>query len=172
MDDAFSTERLYKYNQQSVETLKKEKSAYEAMIKAEQGRKHADEDKIQSWRSEITSIDATIKELSESLTEELGGFGSQANYKSAAEAFANAWVDAFNEDSDSLDALNEKFDEYFNNLLTKQVTQRASEKFIKPILESIDKAVAVGRDGGNNGLDGTTDEIAEIKQLKAQNLDA
>lgn len=172
MDDAFSTERLYKYNQQSVETLKKEKAAYEAMIKAEQGRKHADEDKIQSWRSEITSIDATIKELSETLTEELGGFGSQANYKSAAEAFANAWVDAFNEGSDSLDALNEKFDEYFNNLLTKQVTQRASEKFIKPILERIDKAVAVGSEGGNNGLDVTTDELAEIKKLKDQNIEA
>nr|DAG82290.1 MAG TPA: tail tape measure [Caudoviricetes sp.] len=172
MDDAFSTERLYKYNQQSVEALEKEKASYEAMIKAEQGRKHADEDKIQSWRSEITSIDATIKELSASLTEELGGFGSQANYKSAAEAFASAWVDAFNEGSDSLDALNEKFDEYFNNLLTKQVTQRASEKFIKPILESIDKAVAVGSEGGNNGLDATTDELAEIKKVKDQNLEA
>ena len=172
MDDAFSTERLYKYNQQSVEALEKEKAAYEAMIKAEQGRKHADEDKIQSWRSEIDSINDTITELSETLTEELGGFGSQANYKSASEAFANAWVDAFNEGSDSLDALNEKFDEYFNNLLTKQVTQRASEKFIKPILESIDKAVAVGSEGGNNGLDATTDELAEIKKLKDQNLEA
>lgn len=172
MNDAFSTERLYKYNQQSVEALEKEKAAYEAMIKAEQGRKHADEDKIQSWRSEIDSINDTITELSESLTEELGGFGSKSNYKSAAEAFANAWVDAFNEGNDSLDALNEKFDEYFNNLLTKQVTQRASEKFIKPILESIDKAVAVGSEGGNNGLDVTTDELAEIKKLKDQNLEA
>lgn len=172
MDDAFSTERLYNYNQQSVEALEKEKAAYEAMIKAEQGRKHADEDQIQSWRSEIDSINNTITELSQTLTEELGGFGSQANYKSAAEAFANAWVDAFNEGSDSLDALNEKFDEYFNNLLTKQVTQRASEKFIKPILESIDKAVAVGSEGGNNGLDVTANELAEIKKMKDQNLEA
>ena len=172
MDDAFSTERLYNYNQQSVEALEKEKAAYEAMIKAEQGRKHADEDKIQSWRSEIDSINDTITELSETLTEELGGFGSQANYKSASEAFANAWVDAFNEGSDSLDALNEKFDEYFNNLLTKQVTQRASEKFIKPILESIDKAVTEGSEGGNNGLNVTTNELAEIKKLKDQNLEA
>lgn len=172
MDDAFSTERLYKYNQQSIETLEKEKASYEAMIKAEQGRKHADEDQIQSWRSEIDSINDTITELSQTLTEELGGFGSQANYKSAAEAFANAWVDAFNEGSDSLDALNEKFDEYFNNLLTKQVTQRASEKFIKPILESIDKAVAVGSEGGNNGLDVTANELAEIKKMKDQNLEA
>lgn len=172
MDDAFSTERLYNYNQQSVEALEKEKAAYEAMIKAEQGRRHADEDQIQSWRSEIDSINNTITELSQTLTEELGGFGSQANYKSAAEAFANAWVDAFNEGSDSLDALNEKFDEYFNNLLTKQVTQRASEKFIKPILESIDKAVAVGSEGGNNGLDVTANELAEIKKMKDQNLEA
>lgn len=172
MDDAFSTERLYNYNQQSVEALEKEKAAYEAMIKAEQGRKHADEDQIQSWRSKIDSINNTITELSQTLTEELGGFGSQANYKSAAEAFANAWVDAFNEGSDSLDALNEKFDEYFNNLLTKQVTQRASEKFIKPILESIDKAVAVGSEGGNNGLDVTANELAEIKKMKDQNLEA
>lgn len=172
MDDAFSTERLYNYNQQSVEALEKEKAAYEAMIKAEQGRKHADEDQIQSWRSEIDSINNTITELSQTLTEELGGFGSQANYKSAAEAFASTWVDAFNEGSDSLEALNEKFDEYFNNLLTKQITQRASEKFIEPILESIDKAVAQGSEGGNNGLDVTANELAEIKKMKDQNLEA
>lgn len=172
MDDAFDTERLYEYNKKSVEALKKEKKAYEAMINAEKGRKHPDKDKIDSWQQQISSLNDTIKELGETMTETLGGFGSQSNYKSAAEAFAESWVDAFNEGSDTLDALNDKFNEYFDNLLAKQITQRASQRFIQPILEAFDKAVSEGSDGGNNGLDVTKDELANLKKLKDENLAA
>lgn len=172
MDDAFDTQRLYEYNQKSVDTLKQEQSAYEAMIKAEQGRKNPDDSKIQEWQQQIDDLNDTIKELEESMTEQLGGFGSQSNYKSAAEAFAEAWVDAFNEGSDALDALNNKFDEYFNNLLTKQLMNRATTKYIQPILDAFDEAVSEGSKGGNNGLDVTEEEIAKIQDLKNKNLAA
>lgn len=172
MDDAFDIERLQEYHNKSVETLEDEKKAYEAMIKAEQGRKNPDDGKIEQWQQEIQNLDKTIKELGESLTESLGGFGSEANYKSAAQAFADAWVDAFNEGSDALDALNDKFDDYFNDMLKKQLMQRASKKFIEPILKAFDDAVAKGSEGGNNGYELTKDEIAHIKELKESNLKA
>lgn len=172
MDDAFDTQRLYEYNQKSVEALKAEQKSYEAMIKAEQGRKNPDDSKIQQWRDEIEDLNDTIKELEESMTEQLGGFGSQSNYKSAAEAFAEAWVDAFNEGSDALDALNDKFDEYFDNLVTKQLMNRATTKYIQPILDAFDKAVSEGSDGGNNGLDLTEKEVAKLQELKKTNLAA
>ena len=172
MDDAFDTQRLYEYNQKSVEALKAEQKSYEAMIKAEQGRKNPDDSKIQQWRDEIEDLNDTIKELEESMTEQLGGFGSQSNYKSAAEAFAEAWVDAFNEGSDALDALNDKFDEYFDNLVTKQLMNRATTKYIQPILDAFDEAVSEGSDGGNNGLDLTEKEVAKLQELKKTNLAA
>lgn len=170
MDDAFDTQKLYEYNQKSVDALKKQQKAYQAMINAERGRKKPDEGKIQEWEQQIDDLNTTIKELGESMTEALGGFGSQSNYKSAAEAFSEAWVDAFNEGSDALEALNNKFDEYFNTMLTKQLMNRATSKYIQPILEAFDKAVSEGSEGGNNGLDVTKRELEGIKELKDKNL--
>ena len=170
MDDAFDTQRLYEYNKKSVDSLKKQQNAYQAMINAERGRKHPDEGKIQEWEQQIDDLNTTIKELGESMTEALGGFGSQSNYKSAAEAFSEAWVDAFNEGSDALEALNKKFDEYFNTMLTKQLMNRAASKYIQPILEAFDKAVSEGSEGGNNGLDVTKKELEGINELKDKNL--
>lgn len=170
MDDAFDTQKLYEYNQKSVDALKKQQKAYQAMINAERGRKKPDKGKIQEWEQQIDGLNTTIQELGESMTEALGGFGSQSNYKSAAEAFSEAWVDAFNEGSDALEALNNKFDEYFNTMLTKQLMNRATSKYIQPILEAFDKAVSEGSEGGNNGLDVTKKELEGIKELKDKNL--
>lgn len=170
MDDAFDTQKLYEYNQKSVDALEKQQKAYQAMINAERGRKKPDEGKIQEWEQQIDDLNTTIQELGESMTEALGGFGSQSNYKSAAEAFSEAWVDAFNEGSDTLEALNNKFDEYFNTMLTKQLMNRATSKYIQPILEAFDKAVSEGSEGGNNGLDVTKKELEGIKELKDKNL--
>lgn len=170
MDDAFDTQKLYEYNQKSVDALKKQQKAYQAMINAERGRKKPDEGKIQEWEQQIDDLNTTIQELGESMTEALGGFGSQSNYKSAAEAFSEAWADAFNEGSDALEALNNKFDEYFNTMLTKQLMNRATSKYIQPILEAFDKAVSEGSEGGNNGLDVTKKELEGIKELKDKNL--
>lgn len=170
MDDAFDTQKLYEYNQKSVDALKKQQKAYQAMINAERGRKKPDEGKIQEWEQQIDDLNTTIQELGESMTEALGGFGSQSNYKSAAEAFSEAWVDAFKDGSDALEALNNKFDEYFNTMLTKQLMNRATSKYIQPILEAFDKAVSEGSEGGNNGLDVTKKELEGIKELKDKNL--
>lgn len=170
MDDAFDTQKLYEYNQKSVDALKNQQKAYQALINAERGRKKPDKGKIQEWEQQIDDLNTTIQELGESMTEALGGFGSQSNYKSAAEAFSEAWVDAFNEGSDALEALNNKFDEYFNTMLTKQLMNRATSKYIQPILEAFDKAVSEGSEGGNNGLDVTKKELEGIKELKDKNL--
>lgn len=170
MDDAFDTQKLYEYNQKSVDALKKQQKAYQAMINAERGRKKPDEGKIQEWEQQIDDLNTTIQELGESMTEALGGFGSQSNYKSSAEAFSEAWVDAFKEGSDALEALNNKFEEYFNTMLTKQLMNRATSKYIQPILEAFDKAVSEGSEGGNNGLDVTKKELEGIKELKDKNL--
>lgn len=170
MDNAFDTERLYQYNKKAVETLKNEQKAYEAMISAEMDRKSPDESKILSYQQKIDDLGSTIKELGENMTEALGGFGSQSNYKSAAEAFSEAWVDAFNEGSDALDALNDKFNDYIKNLVTKQATQRVVGKLIEPLLKEIDNALSEGSEGGNNGLELTKNELAKIKDLGGKTM--
>lgn len=162
MDNAFDIERLAQYNDEMVKNLKTQNANLESMIKAEQDKKKTDNDKIEEYRKQIEANNKAIEEAEQSLTEQLGGFGTKANYKSAAEEFAKAWVDAYNEGSDTLEALNDKFDEYIQNLIVKQATQRIVGKMVEPLLKKIDNAVEQGSDGGNNGLDLVKTELDDI----------
>ena len=162
MDNAFDIERLAQYNDEMVKNLKTQNANLESMIKAEQDKKKTDNDKIEEYRKQIEANNKAIEEAEQSLTEQLGGFGTKANYKSAAEEFAKTWVDAYNEGSDALEALNDKFDEYIQNLIVKQTTQRIVGKMVEPLLKKIDNAVEQGSDGGNNGLDLVKAELDNI----------
>lgn len=168
MDDAFDISMLAKYNNEMVKSLKTQNAHLEAMIKAESSKKKKDKDKIAEYQKQIKENEKAIKEAEESLTEQLGGFGSKSNYKSAAEAFAQAWVDAFGEGSDALDALNNKFNEYVKNLIVKQATTRLVGKMIEPILKAVDEAVSEGSEGGNNGLEVTKSELQKIIDMWGQ----
>ena len=162
MDNAFDIERLAQYNDEMVKNLKTQNANLESMIKAEQDKKKTDNDKIEEYRKQIEANNKAIEEAEQSLTEQLGGFGTKANYKSAAEEFAKTWVDAYNEGSDTLEALNDKFDEYIQNLIVKQATQRIVGKMLEPLFKKIDNAVEQGSDGGNNGLDLVKTELDDI----------
>lgn len=162
MDNAFDIERLAQYNDEMVKNLKTQNANLESMIKAEQDKKKTDNDKIEEYRKQIEANNKAIEEAEQSLTEQLGGFGTKANYKSAAEEFAKTWVDAYNEGSDALEALNDNFDEYIQNLIVKQATQRIVGKMVEPLLKKIDNAVEQGSDGGNNGLDLVKTELDDI----------
>ena len=162
MDNAFDIERLAQYNDEMVKNLKTQNANLESMIKAEQDKKKTDNDKIEEYRKQIEANNKAIEEAEQSLTEQLGGFGTKANYKSAAEEFVKTWVDAYNEGSDALEALNDKFDEYIQNLIVKQATQRIVGKMLEPLFEKIDNAVEQGSDGGNNGLNLVKAELDNI----------
>ena len=168
MNEAFDISMLARYNNEMVKSLKTQNAHLEAMIKAESSKKKKDKDKIAEYQKQIKENEKAIKEAEESLTEQLGGFGSKSNYKSAAEAFAQAWVDAFGEGSDALDALNNKFNEYIKNLIVKQATTRLVGKMIEPILKAVDEAVSEGSEGGNNGLEVTKSELQKIIDMWGQ----
>lgn len=168
MNDAFDISMLAKYNNEMVKNLKTQNAHLEAMIKAESSKKKKDKDKIAEYQKQIKENEKAIKEAEESLTEQLGGFGSKSNYKSAAEAFAQAWVDAFGEGSDALDALNNKFNEYIKNLIVKQAATRLVGKMIEPMLKAVDEAVSEGSEGGNKGLEVTKSELQKIIDVWGQ----
>lgn len=168
MDEAFDISMLAKYNNEMVKNLKTQNAHLEAMIKAESSKKKKDKEKIEEYRKQIKENEKAIKEAEESLTEQLGGFGSKSNYKSAAEAFAQAWVDAFKEGSDTLDALNDKFNEYIKNLIVKQAAMRLVGKMLEPVFKAIDDAVAEGSEGANNGLEATKSELQKAIDIWGQ----
>ena len=172
MDDAYDIAKLSKYSDEMIKNLELQNQNLQSMIAAEKEKKDTDNSKIEEWQKQIEANNKAIKEAEETLTEQLGGFGTKANYKSAAEAFADVWMDAYNENSDGLEALNDKFNEYFNNLLKKQLMARAAAKFIQPILDAVDAAVAKGSEGGNDGLEVTSGELKKLQELKNTNLQA
>lgn len=172
MDNAYDITKLSKYSDEMIKNLKLQNQNLQSMIAAENEKKKSDNSKKEEWQKQIEANNKAIKEAEETLTEQLGGFGTKANYKSAAEAFADVWMDAYNENSDGLEALNDKFNEYFNNLLKKQLMARAAAKFIQPILDAVDAAVAKGSEGGNDGLEVTSGELEKLQELKNTNLQA
>lgn len=162
MDDAWSMEDLQNYNDEMVKNIELQNANLRSMIAAEKDKKKSDSDKIHEYEKQLEENEKILKEMKENLIEQLGGFGSEANYKSAAQAFADAWFDAFNEGSNALDALNEKFEEYIQNLIKKQLMLRVAQKYLKPLLEMVDKSLEKGSDGG---MMLTDQELAAINKL-------
>ena len=172
MDNAMSAADLLINKNDMVDNLKATNASLSSMISLEQSKKNSNQDQIEEWQRQIQENNKAIKELEQTVTEQMGGFGSDSNFKSAAQEFADAWVDAFNEGSDALEALEGKFDDYFNNLLKKQLMMRAADKYIKPLLETIDAAITEGGAGGNNGLNLVGEEVTKIMESKDEALKA
>lgn len=162
MDDAWSMEDLKNYNDEMVKNIELQNANLRSMIAAEKDKKKSDNDKIHEYEKQLEENMKVLKEMKESLIEQLGGFGSEENYKAAAQAFADIWFDAYKEGSNALDALNEKFDEYIQNLIKKQLMLRVAQKYLKPLLEMVDKSLEEGSDGG---MILTREELAAINQL-------
>ena len=170
MDNAWSSADLSLAKDGAIDSIEKQNEALRAMINAEDDKKQKDTAQIEEWTREIEENTKKIQELKEQTLSEMGGFGSQGNYKSAAQEFADAWVDAFNEGGDALDALGDKFDDFFDNLIKKQLMQRGAKRYLEPILKAFDDAVSEGSAGGNNGYDVTKEELDTIAALRDQNL--
>lgn len=170
MDNAWSSADLILAKDGAIDSIEKQNEALRAMINAEDDKKQKDTAQIEEWTREIEENTKKIQELKEQTLSEMGGFGSQSNYKSAAQEFADAWVDAFNEGGDALDALGDKFDNFFDNLIKKQLMQRGAKRYLEPILKAFDDAVSEGSAGGNNGYDVTKEELDTIAALRDQNL--
>ena len=165
MDNAWSAADLLINKDDMIDNLKATNASLSSMISLERSKKNSNQDQIEEWQRQIQENNKAIKELEQTVTEQMGGFGSESNYKSAAQEFVDAWVDAFNEGEDALQALEDKFDDFFNNLLKKQILQRAAKKYLEPLFAEIDKAISEGSAGGANGLYITKEEIEAINAV-------
>lgn len=161
MDLAWSAVSFSDMNKQTLQNVDAQIASYQAMIKAEQDKKKTDKDRIEEWEDAIEELKKTRKELEQQAIEEMGGIG-ETNYKDAAQAFADAWVDAFNESEDGLKALQETFDDYITNLIKKQAMMRLVQARMKSVFEAIDKSVTEGSAGGINL---TKEELANIQKM-------
>ena len=138
IDNAYSIDTLKSSKEQSIENLKAQNEAFKNSIAAEQAKKKTDHGRIQEWEQAIEDNLERIQEMEEEFVANLGGFGSKENVKSAAQEFADAWLDAYMETGDGLDALNDKWDEYIKNVIAKQLMLEGTKKFLQPVMNMLD----------------------------------
>lgn len=162
MDIAWSSATLHDTTKQTTQNIDQQIKSYQAMIKAEQDKKKTDKDRIEEWNDAIKELEKTKQEILKQEQMDLGGIGGETEYKDAAQAFADAWVDAFNESEDGLKALQETFDDYITNLIKKQAMMRLVQARMKSVFEAIDKSVAEESAGGINL---TKEELANIQSI-------
>lgn len=138
IEGAYSIDTYKASYNQSIENLQAQNESYRQMIAAEQDKKKTDDDRIEEWQNKIQDNLDRIQELEEQFISDLGGFGSKENVKSAAQEFADAWLEAYMETGDGLDALSDKWDEYIQNIVAKQLMLKGTEKYLKPVMDMLD----------------------------------
>ena len=166
IEDTYRIDTLNEATKLSQDNLKAQIAATERMIQAEEDKKETDHARIEDWKNDIEDMREALIELEETRIEELGGFGSDANKKSGAQAFIDAWMEAYKETGDGLSGLNKQFDEFFEDMVKKQMVQRAANQFLTPFYEEYDKIV----DKWGLGELSAKDAIDAINKLQTQYL--
>lgn len=159
MDKAWGASNVIASTKEVQKNINAQIASLEAMARAEEDKKKTDSKKVQEYRDQIADLKKQLKELEEQKAQAFGAIG-ESTYKDAAQEFADAWVDAFNESSNSLDALNEKMDDLIENMLKKQLMQRAAQRYLAPVFDMFDKMFDERSDGG---------EIVTAKELEELN---
>lgn len=145
IENAYTIDTINATYANATKNLEEQIQSYQNMIEAEKSKKKTDWDKINQWENEMDNLRTKQDELQQQKAKEMGGFGSGSEMGSAAEEFASAWMEAYLETGDGLSALTDKWDEFIQNIVVKQLALRGISKFLEPIMKQIDEAI--GPDG-------------------------
>lgn len=133
---AYSFARLALATNEALLNQQEQIASYEAMIEAERSKKKSDSEKLEEWTSKIEELRRGMEDTKNQAVIEAGGLGGE--YKSAAESFVDAWMQAFRETGDGLTALNSQFEDFLWDIASKQVLLKAADKFFEPLFEELD----------------------------------
>lgn len=162
IENAYSIDKLKQSNEAAQQNLQQQIDAYERMIALEKDKKKTDEDKIKDWEQSIEDLQEQQQQLEHDLTTSLGGIGDEADIKSAAEDFVDAWLNAYTEVGDGLSGLQDNFDEFIQNAVKKQLLTQLSSQFIDPILDSFNKMFDESSLGGTDLTGAELDAFREL----------
>ena len=120
--------------------------------------KDRDDDKIKEYQESIQDLELEIAELKKDVVANLLG----SDIKEAAEQFVSAWVDAWRQGGDTMEALNEKFDDMIDNMIAKSVASYLVSKRLQNIFDEVDKMTDENSEGGSEI---TMNELKQLKNL-------
>ena len=155
---SFGSEYIYNYNRQ-LEDLAAKAEAYRKQAELEESKgKKADQDKVDEYMKQARDVEDQIMDMQDQLAEFFAG----TDLTSAAEDFANAWIEAYKEFGSTTDAMSEKFESMIQSMINRSLAAKIMQDLLQPIFEQID---AMSRDG----LLGT-EEIASIAALAQERI--
>lgn len=143
MENAFGSDYLYNYNEQQ-KNLAAQREAYEKQLAIQQQKsreasrdedRKAAADEAENLKKQITGVEKQAKEVTQSMQEFFAG----TDLTSAAEAFADSWLDAYREFGDTTGAIKEKMQEMIDNLIVKSVLAGAAKAILQPFFDEIEK---------------------------------
>ena len=120
--------------------------------------KDRDDDKIKEYQESIQDLELEIAELEKDVVANLLG----SDIKDAAEQFVSTWVDAWRQGGDTMEALNEKFDDMIDNMIAKSVASYLVSKRLQKIFDEVDKLTDEKSEGGSEI---TMNELKRLKNL-------
>ena len=122
--------------EQSLKNIQAQQRAINEQIALEKAKKKTDEKRVKEWEDALEKLKEDERALRNQFYEDWGSYGSES-LRSAGEDFVSVWLDAFKETGDGLDALNGKWDEFFENLVLKQAASAVVNKRLKGYIDRI-----------------------------------
>jgi hypothetical protein len=141
MDEAFNID-LIKANQAAIEqSINAQIKALEAAKAAEEGKKKTDEDAVQQYADDIEELTEKKAELGKEMVETMGG---TYDYAGVAEQFLDAWLSAFEETGNGLSGLDQAFDDFWKDILKKQVVYGGASTILEGFIDEINDRLKDG----------------------------
>ena len=158
IEKSFGSEYIYNYTRQ-LEILTAKQAAYNAQARAESNKgKKADQDKIREYEDSARDAADQIEQMKTQLSE----FFSGTDLTSAAEDFADAWIEAYKEFGSTTDAISDKFNDMVQSMINRSLAAKIMQEMLQPIFDQIDE---LSKDGLLS-----VSEIASISQLAQERI--
>lgn len=139
-EKAFGTEYIDIY-QQKLANLQAQYDAYEKQLTAEQSQgKKADNGKIKDFEDAMRDTADAMTDMQTELSEHFLG----TDLTSAARDFAQAWIEAYKEFSNTTDAMSDKFQDMIENMIVESFAAKVMQSALDPIFEEIDRMTKDG----------------------------
>lgn len=141
MEDAYTIDQMRANKASMEQNIDAQIKALESANAKEEAMKKKDQDQIDANYEKIAELEEKKAELQKETVERLGG---TYDYASVAEQFLDAWLSAFEETGDGLSGLDQAFDDFWKDILKKQVVYGGASTILEGFINEINDRLKDG----------------------------
>lgn len=141
MEDAYTIDQMRANKASMEQNIDAQIKALESANAKEEAMKKKDQDQIDANYEKIAELEEKKAELQRETVERLGG---TYDYAGVAEQFLDAWLSAFEETGDGLSGLDQAFDDFWKDILKKQVVYGGASTILEGFIDEINNRLKDG----------------------------